>query len=303
MIDPIPSDELRAFRAKRHLSGLDFVVALEADFGRPLDPDSRVFLLNHPITVNLVNGMLNHGLRKGIDEKDVLIYEALVLDLTSYPLKRIPDTYRLIDVVPVFSESYPDAGNVLLQALDCYASLKSAGLDCAVDLLTMEDANPLVVVVSRENVEQCDITPTVAVLARLLESVSVIRSFEERVDIAFHGYDSHPAELCELVEVRAFVQKLDEQFPYWLYFLTKEGTGLQALALCFLPPFLTEDGKRSHWPERLRALLDRRWFPALGELCTRVGLDESATQQRMAAAVHYFVEGPRRPFDPTAMSR
>jgi hypothetical protein len=167
-------------------------------------------------------------------------------------------------------------------------------------MLTVEDPNPLVVIVSRQDVERCDVALTLSVLAPLLESVSVIRSFEERVEIAFHGYDSNPSELYELVEVRAFVYKLDEQFPYWLFFLTKEGTGLQALAWCFLPPFLTEEGQRTVWPERVMALLERRWLPALGDLCTKIGFDESDIQQRFAAAAHYFVEGPRQPFDPNA---
>lgn len=167
-------------------------------------------------------------------------------------------------------------------------------------MLTVEDANPLVIIVSRQDVERCDVALPLSVLSRLLESVSVIRSFEERVEIAFHGYDSNPSELYELAEVRAFVHRLDEQFPYWLFFLTKEGTGLQALAWCFLPPFLTQEAQGTVWPERLMALLEQRWLPALRDLCTRVGFDESDIEQRFAAAAHYFAEGPGRPFDPSA---
>lgn len=129
--------------------------------------------------------------------------------------------------------------------------------------MQMPVGNPLVVVVSRQDVERCDPAPTLAVLSRLLESVDVARDHCERVDIAFHGYDSDPAELFEIPEVRTFVYKLDEQFPYWLYFLTKAGTGLQALALCFLPPFLRPEAKRTIWPERLMQLLEVGGCPLL----------------------------------------
>lgn len=141
-------------------------------------------------------------------------------------------------------------------------------------------------------------TSTLSVLARLLESVETVRSFEERVDIAFHGYDETTLELYEIDEVRNFVHALDEKFPYWLFFLTKEGTGLQALAWCFLPPDLTEEGQRTIWPERLMDLLDRRWFPALGDICQKVGLNEKDFAARCSSCAHYFVEGPRLPFQP-----
>lgn len=150
--------------------------------------------------------------------------------------------------------------------------------------------DPLVVVVSRQDVERGDIGPTLGVLARLLESVEVVRANEDAVEIAFHGYDDHPWELHDIEAVRTFVHKLDEKFPYWLYFLTKEGTGLTAIAWCFVPPFLTEEGRRTVGTERIKDLLERRWTPMLGIVCKQLGLTERETEQRFANAAHYFIE-------------
>lgn len=162
----------------------------------------------------------------------------------------------------------------------------------------MKTADPLVVIVARQDVESCNVAPTMIVLSRLLESVDTARAFEKRVDIAFHGYDGVRSELHEIPEVRSFVYALDELFPYWLWFLTREGTGLSALALCYLPPFLTEQAQREVWPVRLMELLDRRWFPALGALCQQVGLTEADFFSRCMDSVHYFREGARLPMDP-----
>src|SRR5687767_13173075 len=108
--------------------------------------------------------------------------------------------------------------------------------------------DPLVIVVDRADVEACDIQPTLRILSRLLVDAATVRQYRERVDIAFHGYDAVPHELFELVEVRRFVAALDDAFPYWLYFLSRECPGLQAIALCFLPPYLTEAAQRQIWP-------------------------------------------------------
>ena len=78
---------------------------------------------------------------------------------------------------------------------------------------------PLILVISREEVLAEDIEPALGVLKKLTESPEVARSYREKVDIAFHGYDNYAEELFEIPEVRNYMYKLDEQFPFWLYFL------------------------------------------------------------------------------------
>src|SRR6185312_10390513 len=90
----------------------------------------------------------------------------------------------------------------------------------------------LSVVVSREDVEAGDISSTMNVLQRLLASPATARKFFGRVDIMFDGYNGFAAELFEISEVRTFVYKLDEKFPFWLFFLSKHHLGLQCLLFC-----------------------------------------------------------------------
>jgi hypothetical protein len=134
--------------------------------------------------------------------------------------------------------------------------------------------DPLVVVISKAEVEAIDTSEALGVLKKLTVSPDTARKFVERVDISFHGYDHTPQELFEIPEVRNFVYQLDEQFPFWLFFLSKRHLGLQCLLLCFLPPFLTEDARSRIFPERIRQLLTNRWFPAMNQMCEYVGFSE-----------------------------
>jgi hypothetical protein len=58
--------------------------------------------------------------------------------------------------------------------------------------------------------------------------------FFGKVDFRIHGYDNDPRELFEIPEVRSFVRLLDEQFPFWFFFLTTETDAIKLLmfSLC-----------------------------------------------------------------------
>ena len=153
------------------------------------------------------------------------------------------------------------------------------------------EADPLVVVVSREEVEAMDMSAALAVLMRLVESPETARAFVERVDISFHGYDHTNEELFEIVEVRNFVQQLDEKFPFWFFFLSKRYLGLQCLLYCFLPPFLTEEARSRDFPERIDQLLSKRWFPAMSHISQFAGFSEKKIERLAERGVSYITNG------------
>lgn len=150
----------------------------------------------------------------------------------------------------------------------------------------------LYVVIDRSQVEAMDLAGVRTILDRLLESEDSIRNFFERVEVQVDGYNQDPRELDEIPEVRRFVHALDEFFPYWLFFLTKHGTGLQFILHCFLPTNLSiEDRARLH-PPLVNQLLLSRWFPAMNSLCRGVGFSEEdgiALSERVFAYLH---QGP-----------
>jgi hypothetical protein len=152
------------------------------------------------------------------------------------------------------------------------------------------DPDFLTVVVGREQVEAGDTAEIVAVLQSVL-GPETARKFFERVDIAFSGYDHDPRELYEIVEVREFVHKLDEQFPYWLYFLTKQGNGLRLIFFCFCPPYLKPEAQQEIWSQRMNSYLLNRGFPAMATICEFVGWSHEQTMELNDRVVEYLSSG------------
>ena len=155
-----------------------------------------------------------------------------------------------------------------------------------------EMLDPLVFIVSRDEVEAGDTSVILGNLRQLVESPETARRFVERVDIAFHGYDDVRLDLPEIREVRDFVHQLDDDFPCWLFFLSKRHLGLQCLLYCFLPPFLTDEGRAKHHPPEIERLLLRRWFPAMNQVCAYVGYSEERVERLSERAIAYIATGP-----------
>jgi hypothetical protein len=158
---------------------------------------------------------------------------------------------------------------------------------------TVIDADSVVVVISREEVEARDPSSVLGALKSCVESPERALSFFEKLDIAFHGYDLDAREVFEIFEVREFVSLVDGEFPYWLFFLTKKGLGLQAIMLCFMPPYLTEQARKMVLPQRLDQLLSNRWFPAMNQICEAVGFSEGQIATLTNNVADYFINGPR----------
>ncbi len=159
-----------------------------------------------------------------------------------------------------------------------------------------DTADPLVVVVSKAEVDAMDTSHALSTLRLAMESPGSARALVERFDIAFHGYDHTTEELFEIPEVRNFVDQLDQQFPFWLFFLSKRHLGLKCLLFCLLPPFLTEEARLRNFPERINQLLSNRWLPAMSHVCQYAGFSESEIERLAERAVRYIEVG-RFPLD------
>jgi hypothetical protein len=109
----------------------------------------------------------------------------------------------------------------------------------------LTDFDFLNIVLSREQVESEDYSDTLSVLHKLTSSPEGAIRFCELIDLAVHGYDDDPRGLSEIPEVRRYIQGLDADFPYWLYFLSKRRSSLMAILSCMVPVSRTPDGRRA----------------------------------------------------------
>lgn len=146
-----------------------------------------------------------------------------------------------------------------------------------------------IIVITKAEIAAKDTASVLEVLSSLMQSPGHALTLCEQVDIVFHGYDEIGHELFEMPQVRDYVRMLDEIFPYWLYFLTKSGTGLQCIAYCFLPPSLTPEGKQKHFPLHLNHLL-KRWFSAMNQVCEWTNFSEEQIELLSNRSLRYFFE-------------
>jgi hypothetical protein len=156
----------------------------------------------------------------------------------------------------------------------------------------MSDPDFVFVVVSREEVLALDTRSAMSVLRALITSPAKAKHWFERVDLSINGFNEVADELFEIPEVRNYVQKLDDEFPFWLFFLSKRLLGLKCIAYCLLPPFLTPEAKAIYFPVRLDQLLTTRWFPAMNQICEWTGMTEREIEILTDRSVKYLLAGP-----------
>ena len=148
--------------------------------------------------------------------------------------------------------------------------------------------NHLNITISKESVLNNDFTEPMSILRQLISSKSVIEYFRERVDISFDGYDNAREELYEITEVRNYVSGLDNLFPYWLYFLTKNGGGLLVIIKCFLLPFLKPEAEQKINGKKLQDYLENRGFLAMNHLCELANISEEENIEMTNRLLNYL---------------
>jgi nucleoside-diphosphate-sugar epimerase len=114
----------------------------------------------------------------------------------------------------------------------------------------------------------------------------------ELIDLAVHGYDDDPRGLSEIPEVRRYIQGLDADFPYWLYFLSKRRSSLMAILSCMVPVSRTPDGRLIPDHEGLGLHLMQRGFPAMNQVCSFVNCSEQEIERMTNRVLSYLQHGP-----------
>jgi len=151
--------------------------------------------------------------------------------------------------------------------------------------------SPLVIIVTKQEVLERNIQPALNVLRSLMESPEMSKAYKENVEIIFQGYSDNIPELLKSQPVREYVNLLDEEFPFWFFFLSKEYLGLQNMVRCFLPPYRTDSGAREVSPERVDYYLMNRWLPAMSHICHYAGCSEEEINELADRGVRYIESG------------
>jgi hypothetical protein len=140
--------------------------------------------------------------------------------------------------------------------------------------LMLSGIEHLIISIPKNEIIQRDTLKTLNILNQLLADKEVTRFYQERVEISFDGYDDSTAEVWEIQPIRDFVKELDEEFPFWLFFMSKNGGGLFAILRCFLLPSLKPEAEVKYNGPRLQKYLENRGFPAMNQICDYLELPE-----------------------------
>jgi hypothetical protein len=144
------------------------------------------------------------------------------------------------------------------------------------------------IVIDRKQVDVCDIRDIDQTFYFLTEDAILGRHFREKVDISFSGYDNRAEELWEIPEVRNYIQEIDNKYPYWLYFMSKNRQGLHVVLKCFLLPYLTKEAEKKVNGPMLQEYLEKRGFPACNRLCSKHQISGYENEQMTNRLLKYL---------------
>lgn len=143
------------------------------------------------------------------------------------------------------------------------------------DWLIDSGADQVNIIVSRAEVKNMDLLPALSTLRGLMATRERVIQFRDRVDIAFSGYDTDPREVFEIPEIRLFMRQLDEQFPFWFYFLNKRqgSSPVRTVAMCLCDSTRTPAGVNTDSVQLARFVMNH--LGAMNHVFDAYGLDEA----------------------------
>ena len=91
---------------------------------------------------------------------------------------------------------------------------------------------PVVLMISRRQVEQQDVASVLNELKPLLATREDTRLYRGQMSLVVDGYNDDPRELVDVAEVRAFLRAFERQWPYWAFFFNQVDDSIKILGSC-----------------------------------------------------------------------
>ena len=117
--------------------------------------------------------------------------------------------------------------------------------------------DPVVLMISRQDVEAGDVLPAVDRLHALLNTPEAIWRYRGQMALAVNGYNDDPRELVDIAEVRTFLRELDRHWPYWAFFFNQLDGSITLLVACLCGAFYPGGGVVEIDKEKVGQFLQR----------------------------------------------
>jgi len=95
--------------------------------------------------------------------------------------------------------------------------------------------------------------------------------------------------MWEIPDIRKYMCKLDEEFPYWFYFLSKKEETLYMIYQCHMIPFLSGEDDFDLNNPLLREHFVKKWVPALSEACEYTEMSDKESHEMYMKVYSYII--------------
>lgn len=157
------------------------------------------------------------------------------------------------------------------------------------NIFNKTDVDLLFVVIGRDDVESGDCSQVLKTLNTLIADRETALKFMNRVALSVHGYDADPRELFEIAEVRAFLHKLDQEFPFLFFFLSTDTEALKLLALSLCRITRVSPTASAYNQEDFSNFIDFH-LGAMNHVFDSFELSEELNEQRSDELARYFLK-------------
>jgi hypothetical protein len=93
-------------------------------------------------------------------------------------------------------------------------------------------SKPVLLMISRRQVEEADIASVLFNLKPFLATREDAWLYRGQMVLSVDGYNEDPRELVDIPEVRSFLYELEQQWPYWAFFLNQVDDSIKLLTSC-----------------------------------------------------------------------
>lgn len=136
---------------------------------------------------------------------------------------------------------------------------------------------PVVLLISRRQVEQRDLASVLNELKLLLATRQDTWLYRGQVTLVVDGYNDDLRELVDIPQVRGFLRALERQWPYWAFFFNQVDDSIKILASCVCGASYPGGGTVEIDTKMLREFL-MRGFGGMNALFERHGFPETELQ-------------------------
>lgn len=91
---------------------------------------------------------------------------------------------------------------------------------------------PVVLLISRREVEQADLASVLSRLRVFLATREDAWRYRGQMTLVVDGYNHDPRELVDIPEVRTLLRRLEVEWPYWAFFFNQVDDSIKLLLSC-----------------------------------------------------------------------